>query len=227
MMKKGWFIRTPTQELFEEVIKYDVDIEHPLTSKVWLQNKGDSYICYDDSADCFCYGSVLQGNQSGLEEITIEEFREMVGATPKTKQVGDINSNEKGSGARYNSGKPDYSLVLLSQLHEIVCCRSYKPEYAYLLDVLNNLALFQQTHDVSCLYEALNDLGLDAIEESTYVFSYGKVKYAAWNWAKGMVWSVPLACAVRHLLKIVRDNEEVDEESGRLHVGMLFAIFQC
>ena len=103
--------------------------------------------------------------------------------------------------------------------NSIVCCRSYKPEYAYLLDVLNNLALFQQTHDVSCLYEALNDLGLDAIEESTYVFSYGKVKYAAWNWAKGMVWSVPLACAVRHLLKIVRDNEEVDEESGRLHVG--------
>jgi len=59
------------------------------------------------------------------------------------------------------------------------------------------------------LVEALNELGLDAIEESTHVFTYGKMKYAAFNWAKGANWRYSLACAVRHLLKIVRDGEEV------------------
>lgn len=34
--------------------------------------------------------------------------------------VGDVNSKEKGSGARYNDGKPDYSLLPLFTLDEEV-----------------------------------------------------------------------------------------------------------
>lgn len=32
--------------------------------------------------------------------------------------IGDVNSNEKGSAARYNTGKPDYSLIPLSTLED-------------------------------------------------------------------------------------------------------------
>src|SRR5690606_14697958 len=54
------------------------------------------------------------------------------------------------------------------------------------------------------------------------VFEYGKQKYAAWNWAKGMAWSVPLACAARHALAIL-EGDETDPESGLPHVGHYIA----
>lgn len=85
--------------------------------------------------------------------------------------IGDVNSNEKGSGARYNSGKPDLSLIPLCTL-----------------------------------------------EDEARVWEYGKKKYAAWNWTKGMPWSVPFACLLRHLSAWQR-GEECDEESGLPHLA--------
>jgi hypothetical protein len=85
--------------------------------------------------------------------------------------VGDVNSNAKGSGARYNSGKPDYSLI-----------------------PLNTLA------------------------DEARVWAYGKRKYAAWNWAKGMDWDIPLACLLRHL-SAWQSGEENDPESGLPHLA--------
>jgi len=227
---KLWFIEPKNEEEFNEIVAHDPDTDETLrwypeeTHYVLKDRHYNRFDCYSDRRDL----------PSGYFEITIKEFREMYGkkeeAVEQTKpiydqyaQVGDITSDKKGSGARYNNGKPDYSLVVLSQLSQVLSNRGYKLEHAYLLDVLNSLAVFQETQDVSCLYEALNELGMDAIEESTHVFTYGKMKYAAFNWAKGANWSIPLACAVRHLLKIVRDGEEVDEESGRKHVGHIVA----
>lgn len=88
-----------------------------------------------------------------------------------TNGIGDVNSNEKGSGARFNGGKPDFSLIPLVTL-----------------------------------------------EDEAKVWMYGKQKYAAWNWAKGMPWSVPLACALRHLSAWQR-GEDVDAESGLPHLA--------
>ena len=85
--------------------------------------------------------------------------------------VGDVNSNEKGSGARFNGGKPDFSLLPLCTL-----------------------------------------------EDEVKVWIYGKQKYAAWNWAKGMPWSVPLACLMRHMAAWQR-GEENDPESGLPHLA--------
>jgi hypothetical protein len=85
--------------------------------------------------------------------------------------VGDVNSKEKGSGARYNDNKPDLSLIPLSTL-----------------------------------------------ADEARVWMYGKNKYAAWNWTKGMAWSVPLACALRHLAAWQR-GEENDPESGLPHIA--------
>lgn len=89
----------------------------------------------------------------------------------ETKGIGDVNSNARGSGARYNSNKPDYSLIPLSTL-----------------------------------------------EDEARVWMYGKQKYAAWNWAKGMDWSIPLACALRHL-SAWQKGEENDPESGLPHLA--------
>jgi hypothetical protein len=85
--------------------------------------------------------------------------------------IGDVNSTEKGSGARFNDGKPDFSLIPLCTL-----------------------------------------------EDEARVWMHGKQKYAPWNWAKGMEWSVPLACALRHLAAFQR-GEDIDQESGLPHIA--------
>jgi hypothetical protein len=85
--------------------------------------------------------------------------------------IGDVTSDAKGSGARFNGGKPDFSLLPLCTL-----------------------------------------------EDEVKVWMYGKQKYAAWNWAKGMPWSVPLACLMRHMAAWQR-GEENDPESGLPHLA--------
>jgi len=85
--------------------------------------------------------------------------------------IGDVNSNAKGSGARYNTGKADLSLIPLSTL-----------------------------------------------EDEAKVWMYGTKKYKAFNWMKGMAWSVPLACALRHIAAF-QAGEDIDSESGQPHLA--------
>lgn len=85
--------------------------------------------------------------------------------------IGDINSTEKGSGARYNAGKPDYSLIPMHLL-----------------------------------------------ADTARVFTYGSHKYKAWNWCKGMAWSIPFACLMRHSFAWFR-GEKLDPESGLPHTA--------
>lgn len=85
--------------------------------------------------------------------------------------VGDVNSDKKGSGARYNQGKADLSLIPLSTL-----------------------------------------------EDEARVWMYGERKYKRFNWMKGMAWSIPLACALRHLAAW-QNGEDLDPESGQPHLA--------
>lgn len=85
--------------------------------------------------------------------------------------IGDVTSQARGSGARFNDGKVPLDLIPLSSLTD--CAR---------------------------------------------VFGYGRKKYAAWNWAKGMDWSVPYGCALRHLSAWF-NGEDNDPESGLPHLG--------
>ena len=59
--------------------------------------------------------------------------------------------------------------------------------------------------------------GID-LTGSVNVFEYGARKYAAWNWAKGMPWSVPLGCALRHIDADL-SGELYDYESGETHMA--------
>lgn len=54
------------------------------------------------------------------------------------------------------------------------------------------------------------------------VLEYGATKYDDHNWRRGMKWSVPYSCAMRHLLKWF-EGEERDEESGREHLSHVMA----
>jgi len=92
-------------------------------------------------------------------------------AIPEAGGIGDVSSTAKGSGARYNEGKPDFSLIPLVTL-----------------------------------------------EEEARVWMYGAKKYAAHNWMKGMPWSVPLACALRHIAAW-QAGEDIDSESGQTHLA--------
>lgn len=137
--------------------------------------------------------------------------------------VGDVNSNARGTGARYNDGKPPVNLIPLSIIagsfqaaafpHDSVRGRVRRS-----LDMLGG---FQETGDRDYL-----DCAIDEVRYYwTYcaeVFDYGRKKYAEWNWAKGMNWSVPLGCAGRHALRIF-EGDLIDVESGLYHVGHYLA----
>ncbi len=50
------------------------------------------------------------------------------------------------------------------------------------------------------------------------VFMGGKMKYAPWNWAKGMPYSTCFDCTMRHMIKWWYTGEELDAESGEHHI---------
>lgn len=161
----------------------------------------------------------------GLGDGDIVAYRIVQGAVVNDGQsvgIGDITSTAKGSGARYNTGKPPLDLVPLSML---AAYHQHRPDYDVLSDeqksaiaALDALGMFQAREGT--LLDVLYALG-DGWDECAQVFDYGRRKYAAWNWAKGMAWSVPIACAARHLLAIIR-GEHTDPESGLSHRGHVF-----
>ncbi len=51
----------------------------------------------------------------------------------------------------------------------------------------------------------------------------GTLKYASWNWAKGMAWSIPADCAFRHFIKWWFLGEDLDPESGEHHLDHVLA----
>lgn len=127
--------------------------------------------------------------------------------------VGDLKSNAKGSGARDNAGKVRVDLLTWD-------------DAAYLLDVRDGpmgcLGRFQETHDpehlrdlVKMLYQG--DMA-KALRDAADVFEFGAKKYRAWNWYKGMPWSVPVGCIGRHLLA-KQNGEAIDQDSGKSHDG--------
>lgn len=68
----------------------------------------------------------------------------------------------------------------------------------------------------------------EALEEIAIILTYGKNKYGAWNWAKGLKWGRVLSAVYRHL-GAFQQKQDLDLESGRLHLahaacGILFLL---
>lgn len=133
--------------------------------------------------------------------------------------VGNVTSNDRGSGARYNDDKPPLDLI-----PPIVFLKAYETEISDLdfldgLDVTNALLGLSSLYhgEVDSFREVLGDLNRWLVPAAE-VLDYGRKKYAPWNWAKGSNWSVPVACALRHLVAVIQ-GEDTDEESGLHHLA--------
>lgn len=147
--------------------------------------------------------------------------------------IGSIESQEKGSGARANAGKPRWELMPLSQivwlLFRDVCVNPLDPNLTTKLEVLvNELSYFQRyadakaaqsvlKHSFMYLREQLNTDFTGTCEEIIRVWEHGEKKYASFNWMKGMPWSSVVGAYMRHIQWLLK-GEAIDKESG-LHHG--------
>lgn len=186
----------------------------------WLVNDGSNIVAYRVVKPALFHGRVtVDGEHPGpLQTMVREAMSGIRFASPSEVRaeqgIGDVNSDAKGSGARYNTDKPALELIPLSIVvpffqHD----ESLTDAQLRALRALDALGMFQARE--GGVYEVLRELG-DHWEGCARVFDYGRRKYAEWNWAKGMKWSVPIGCAARHLMAIIR-GETHDPESGKPH----------
>lgn len=139
--------------------------------------------------------------------------------------VGDLSSDEPGTGARANSDKVQLDLLPLAVVAESLTPNT--DAQRHVKSALMALGTFQAGGGPGELRIALVSTAMAAgmtlqqlFDEAADVLEYGKGKYAPFNWAKGMSWSVCIGCAARHLLqKMWVDPQSVDDESGSLHAG--------
>lgn len=219
---EGWNSRWPWQVSFAHPDEPESTLLGYVTAQGrWLDN-------YSSSA--FDFVELLTDLPSGPHA---DAFERIVHEAPQIAErmpagVGDVTSTAKGSGARYNGSKPPLDLVPLYVLaesleHTYGIADADSPRQAA-LSALYELAAYQARGDRSHLMQAMDILGLEGWNEAARVFDYGRNKYAAWNWAKGMAWSIPIACAARHLRSII-EGEHLDPESRLPHRGHVFCNF--
>lgn len=136
--------------------------------------------------------------------------------------VGDPNSEERGSGARANANKPQLDLIPLYQYSLAYGFVAEDYETDRMLKILHTLSKWQQGRIT--LENALRENRIHAMDLSAAhgALEYGKGKYAAWNWAKGMAWSIPVGCMLRHLRSQLT-GEPYDVESGQTHYSHFMA----
>jgi len=128
--------------------------------------------------------------------------------------VGDIDSNDRGTGARFNDGKLPMQLVPVRYWRARWC--GFVPDH--LFDALTALMEFEESQLCGIRDWLCQRCPTEWMDDAVQVFEYGQRKYKAWNWAKGMAWSVPMGCILRHA-KAIYEGEQNDPESGLPHIG--------
>lgn len=132
--------------------------------------------------------------------------------------VGDVNATNRGSAARYNSGKVRLELLPLWMVVATTNKKNFNHSDQHIaLESLAYISEFQRTHDEKYIDYAIHCLS-NNWDDAANVFDYGRKKYAEWNWVKGMNWSIPIACIARHCRKMFK-GELVDDESNYSHLG--------
>lgn len=130
-------------------------------------------------------------------------------------------SDVKGSGKRTNKGKLHVELIPVRHWVSLLRCRRrhYGAEPAAMIVALEALAEFQEGLYVD--RPLLAPIWPVWFDEAARVFDWASADghYETWNWLKGMPWSVPVGCAVRHIKAILIDGEDHDQDSGLLHIG--------
>lgn len=167
----------------------------------------------------------VAGVDEGEESLVVVNHIPTSEVVPPPMVVGDLSSDERGTGARANGDKVQLDLLPLACVASLLTPNT--PAQKHVKDALRALGMFQANGASVDLKSAFQSTAMAAgmtlqelIDESAAVLEYGKTKYAAWNWLKGMPYSVCIGCAARHLMrKMWIDPKSVDEESGRLHAG--------
>jgi hypothetical protein len=136
------------------------------------------------------------------------------------QNVGDINSEERGSGARFNAGKPPMELIPVGVFADALYTRYGKDaKNAQTIKVICMLLeLGEWQINRIPINTIIRNLDIDDWKACAQVFDYGRKKYAEWNWAKGMKWSIPVACIMRHAHALIL-GEINDPESNLPHMG--------
>jgi len=148
--------------------------------------------------------------------------------------VGDVNSKEMGTGARANGGKPRWELMPISQIARLVQYIDQADKFVPLANdeqMLTQIGGFQ-AGEVSAFDLLLMSVFynwkkveesldrevsmLESLENVIKVWEFGLFKYAPFNWATGMNWSVCIACMVRHTKDHI-EGRVTDAESKELH----------
>ena len=136
--------------------------------------------------------------------------------------IGDLDSDEKGTGARMNENKPHVELLPVRHWAHLFWtaqhnAKDMEPARTAFCIAVDALATFQEGNFSA--RALLAPLWPTWYDEAVDVFVYGTGKYRKWNWLKGQPWSVPLASALRHARADLIDGELRDKESGLSHVG--------
>jgi hypothetical protein len=153
--------------------------------------------------------------------------------------VGNVNSDAIGSGARYNDGKVPLDLLDVDVLWQAQKLQSDQKCLVNPALPVAFLSKWQHGGDNTDLliaaYLVSNNpkfwpdgkvgtlsFGGIAWNDCAWVFEFGKKKYSEWNWSKGMAWSVPFGCAMRHLQKMEL-GQLIDDDSNLTHIGHFLA----
>lgn len=122
-----------------------------------------------------------------------------------------------GKGLRYNEGKAPLDFLpaeILGLYFDVVKA----PESTTPVDFMHMLHAFE-TDEVDAAY-FLSFLTYEDLEGAARVFQYVTTRevkpYPAWNWTRGMAWSIPNGCIKRHALEI-ESGHNVDPETGFQH----------
>lgn len=134
--------------------------------------------------------------------------------------------------AKLDTGKRKLSLIHPSTMSAILTSQdSGKGRIRDAIYHLSEVAHAESEADfISNVYQAIADIvkfvgnELEALEQMTIAMEYGanKPEYGRNNWKKGMEWSRLVDAAQRHGLAILQ-GEDVDKDSGNLHVAHMLA----
>jgi hypothetical protein len=132
-----------------------------------------------------------------------------------------------GGGVRYNEGKAPYDVLPLSMLLDWVYGTELPDHPAF--KVLSAMGRWQLGED-GLLDDALHATmcaqghadSLVGVSPAAAVFEHVTKRpvkpYPRWNWMRGMAWSIPLGCIVRHSLAWAA-GQDLDPETGLPHFG--------
>lgn len=143
--------------------------------------------------------------------------------------IGSLESQEKGSAARKNAGKPVWSYMPLRQISGLMLRLKEDKAPIDLYQLTDLLGKFQSRGTLLTAFDVLeygtryfmqvtNSNFDQAMQHVIKVWEIGERKYAKFNWMKGMPWSEPINSAQRHVMHMF-NGEYIDQDSGEHHAA--------